>query len=153
MRYLFTITNHYIYWAEAILMEEMKAEDCPKAFLWHQTTRLGVTGDNTSERGRQFTFAIWERALQALENLLHLKTHHNIHLPMVWLNGHSTKGSAKGRAKQSKVDELPIVLKGTPLLSKIMLAPHQKTQCMTAACIALESFFRPLERLHWQLGF
>ena len=64
-RYLFTIIDRFTRWSEAIPMQEMKAEDCAKAFCRHWIARFGVPGDVTSDRGRQFTSELW-RGLNAI---------------------------------------------------------------------------------------
>ena len=57
--YLFTIIDRYTRWPEAIPMADATASSCAFALLSQHIARFGVPEDVTSDRGPQFTFALW----------------------------------------------------------------------------------------------
>lgn len=73
-RYLFTITDRFTKWPEAIPMQDMRASTCANAFLSGWISRFGVPDDVTSDRGTQFTGEVWTNLNQLLGAVAHRTT-------------------------------------------------------------------------------
>jgi hypothetical protein len=58
--YLFTMIDRHTRWIEAVPIPNMEASTCADAFIAGWVSRFGVPATVTSDRGRQFTSAIWE---------------------------------------------------------------------------------------------
>ncbi len=61
-RYLFTMIDRTSRWIEAVPLKDMEAATCADAFVATWVARFGVPAQLTSDRGRQFTSAIWTHA-------------------------------------------------------------------------------------------
>ena len=59
MTYLFTVIDRFTRWPEAVPLPDAQASTCASALLHHWVARFGVPEDITSDRGRQFTSALW----------------------------------------------------------------------------------------------
>ncbi len=57
--FLFTIIDRTSRWPEAILLASITAADCIKALFVDWVSRFGVPATITSDRGAQFTSALW----------------------------------------------------------------------------------------------
>jgi hypothetical protein len=68
-KYLFTIIDRSTRWVEAIPVKNMKAATIVDALVAGWVSRFGVPAVITSDRGVQFTSAVWE----ALCNRLHIQ--------------------------------------------------------------------------------
>ena len=112
--YLFTAIDRCSRWPEAFPMSNMSAESCVQAFLHGWISRFGVPLHLTSDRGSQFTSAIWT----ALSRQLGIKLHQtNAYHPqsngMVERLHRQLKASLMARLCNSTwMDELPWVLLG-----------------------------------------
>ena len=95
-------------------MQEMKAEDCAKAFLRHWIARYGVPGDLTSDRGRQFTSHLWQNLNVLLGISANTTTaYHPQANGMVERMHRQLKEALKARLTDSNwMNELPLVLLG-----------------------------------------
>ena len=71
--YLFTIIDRYTRWPEAIPMADATASSFAFALLSQHIARFGVPEDVTSDRGPQFTSALWT-ALNTLLGVQHHRT-------------------------------------------------------------------------------
>ena len=71
--YFFTIIDRYTRWPEAIPMADATASSCAFALLSQHIARFGVPEDVTSDRGPQFTSALWT-ALNTLLGVQHHRT-------------------------------------------------------------------------------
>ena len=58
-RYLFTLVDRSTRWVEAVPIKTMAAADCADAFIAAWVSRFGVPAALTSDRGAQFTAAVW----------------------------------------------------------------------------------------------
>ena len=72
--YLFTIIDRYTRWPEAIPMSDATADSCAHALLSHHIAQFGVPSDITSDRGPQFTSALWTSLSRLLGAQLHRTT-------------------------------------------------------------------------------
>ncbi len=72
--YLFTIIDRYTRWPEAIPMSDDTADSCARALLSHHIAQFGVPSDITSDRGPQFTSALWTSLSRLLGAQLHRTT-------------------------------------------------------------------------------
>jgi transposase InsO family protein len=68
-KYLFTIINRSTRWVEAIPVKNMEAATIADALVTSWVSRFGVPVVITSDRGTQFTSAVWEE----LGNRLHIQ--------------------------------------------------------------------------------
>jgi hypothetical protein len=71
--YLFTIIDRTSRWPEPIPLASITAADCARAFFAGWVSRFGVAATITSDRGAQFTSALWA-GLCSLLNIQHLPT-------------------------------------------------------------------------------
>ncbi len=71
--YLFTIIDRTTRWPEAFPLTSITAADCAAALLQGWIQRFGVPGIITSDRGPQFTSALWS-SLCSLLNISHTQT-------------------------------------------------------------------------------
>jgi hypothetical protein len=58
-RYLFTLVDRSTRWVEAVPIKTMVAADCADAFITAWVSRFGVPAALTSDRGAQYTAAVW----------------------------------------------------------------------------------------------
>jgi transposase InsO family protein len=65
-RYLFTVVDRSSRWLEALPMADMAASSCADALIAGWISRYGVPAQLTSDRGTQFTSAIWDALCQQL---------------------------------------------------------------------------------------
>ena len=71
--YLFTIVDRVSRWPEAIPLASTTADDCATALVQHWISRFGVPDTITSDRGPQFTSALWASLCSRL-NITHQPT-------------------------------------------------------------------------------
>jgi hypothetical protein len=71
--YLFTLVDRTTRWPEAYPLASITAADCAAALLQGWIQRFGVPGIITSDRGPQFTSALWS-SLCSLLNISHTQT-------------------------------------------------------------------------------
>jgi hypothetical protein len=71
--YLFTVIDRTTRWAEAVPLRSTAAADCAHALFRGWIARFGVPAAITSDRGSQFTSALWA-ALCGLLNIQHVQT-------------------------------------------------------------------------------
>ncbi len=71
--YLFTIIDRTSRWPEAILLASITAADCARALFAGWVSRFGVSATITSDRGAQFTSALWADLCSML-NIQHSPT-------------------------------------------------------------------------------
>ncbi len=57
--YLFTLVDRSTRWVEAVPIKTMSAVDCVDALITAWVSRFGVPANLTSDRGAQFTAAVW----------------------------------------------------------------------------------------------
>ena len=65
-RYLFTIIDRTTRWIEVIPLDKTTAADCTAALVAGWVARFGVPASLTSDRGPQFSGAIWGELCHAL---------------------------------------------------------------------------------------
>jgi hypothetical protein len=73
LTYLFTIIDRTSRWPEAILLASITTADCARALFAGWVSRFGVPATITSDRGVQFTSALWA-GLCSLLNIQHSPT-------------------------------------------------------------------------------
>jgi transposase InsO family protein len=64
--YLLTIIDRSTRWFEAVPLHNMEASTCVDAFIANWVVRFGVPGTVTTDRGAQFTSALWSSACTGL---------------------------------------------------------------------------------------
>ena len=112
--YLFTITDRFTRWPEAVPIQNAEATTCARALLRTWIARFGVPDSITSDQGPQFTSGLWRE----LHNVLvcsnkHTTAYHPQSNGMVERFHRSLKAALKARLLgPGWMDELPIVLLG-----------------------------------------
>ncbi len=71
--YLLTMVDRTTRWLEAAPLRTMEAAVCADAFIAAWVTRFGVPATVTTDRGRQFSSAVWSILCQRL-NIQHIET-------------------------------------------------------------------------------
>ena len=114
MTYLFTVIDRFTRWPEAVPLPDAQASTCATALLHHWVARFGVPEDITSDRGRQFTSALWTQLNSLLGiNANTTTAYHPQANGMVERLHRQLKASLKARTTSSNwFDELPMVLLG-----------------------------------------
>ncbi len=64
--YLLTIIDRSTRWFEAVPLKNMEASTCVDAFISSWVARFGVPGTVTTDRGTQFTSALWSSTCTSL---------------------------------------------------------------------------------------
>ena len=72
--YLLTIVDRSTRWPEATPLSDISAQTCAKALVANWVARFGLPSDITSDRGAQFTSALWGRMAELLGTKLHHTT-------------------------------------------------------------------------------
>ena len=57
--YIFTMVDRWSRWPEAIPVKDISATTCADALIRGWIARFGVPNNLTSDRGAQFTSALW----------------------------------------------------------------------------------------------
>ena len=111
---LLTAVDRFTRWPEAIPMPDATAVSCARALAQSWFSRFGVPTDMSSDRGKQFTSAIWAQISKLLGIKLHFTTaYHPQANGMVERFHRHLKSSLRARLKSPNwVDELPWVLLG-----------------------------------------
>jgi transposase InsO family protein len=65
--YIFTMVDRSTRWLEAVPLRTMEAKTCMEAFINTWVAYYGVPEAVTTDRGRQFTSALWEGLCQNLQ--------------------------------------------------------------------------------------
>lgn len=73
-RYLLTIIDRNTRWPEAIPIPNITTAECVHALVGGWISRFGVPGDMSSDRGSQFTSALWAETAKRLGVRLHRTT-------------------------------------------------------------------------------
>jgi len=112
--YLLTIIDRTTRWPEAFPLADITAASCARTFMSGWVARFGVPLTISSDRGRQFTSALWSSMADALGTSVHHTTsYHPQANGMVERFHRSLKTSLRTRLRGANwVDELPWVLLG-----------------------------------------
>ena len=73
-RYRLTMVDRFTRWPEAVPLKDATAHSCAQAFLATWISRFGIPAHLSSDRGPQFTSAIWASLYHALGIHLHHTT-------------------------------------------------------------------------------
>jgi hypothetical protein len=111
--YLFTIIDRTSRWPEAIPLSSITAADCARALFPGWVSRFGVPATITSDRGAQFTSALWA-GLCSLLNIQHSPTtaYHPQSNGLVERFHRRLKDALQSRAAAGWQDHLPWVMLG-----------------------------------------
>ena len=115
MRYLFTVVDRFTRWPEAIPMPDITAQTCTKTLIRFWISRFGIPDDLTSDRGRQFTSALWGELNRLLGIAASTTTsYHPQANGMVERLHRQLKAALRARLENNPnwMDELPLVLLG-----------------------------------------
>ena len=114
MTYLFTIVDRFTRWPEAIPLPNALAETCAETLCRQWVSRFGVPEDLTSDRGPQFTSAVWSECNELLGIASKpITSYHPQANGMVERLHRQLKGALKARLTDGNwMKELPMVLLG-----------------------------------------
>ena len=114
MTYIFTIIDRYSRWPEAIPISDCSASTCSKALVRHWISRFGVPDHVISDRGAQFTSALWKELATAFGIHHHTTTAYHPQANGIVERFHRhLKGALRARVSgPAWMDQLPIVLLG-----------------------------------------
>jgi cleavage and polyadenylation specificity factor subunit 1 len=112
--YLLTAIDRTTRWPEAFPLADITASSCANAFLLGWVARFGVPLEITSDRGRQFTSALWTAMAHSLGSQVHRTTaYHPQSNGIVERFHRSLKASLRARLQTTSwLQELPWVLLG-----------------------------------------
>jgi len=130
-RYLFTIIDRTTRWVEAVPLASTSAADCADALVAGWVARFGVPADLTSDRGAQFTSAIWGELCNRL-GIHHITTtaYHPEGNGMVERIHRRLKDALRARCSgQDWLSHLPWVLLG------VRAAPREDTAVSPAQAV------------------
>lgn len=129
--YLLTIIDRSTRWPEAIPLKDISSSECAKSLISCWISRFGVPLDITSDRGTQFTSALWNNMAQQLNIKIHRTTsYHPASNGMVERFHRTLKTALKARLQGPNwIDELPWVLLG------IRTTPKEDLQVSSAEMV------------------
>ena len=112
--YLFTVVDRHSRWLTAIPMRGITAVESAQAFLHGWVSLFGTPTDITSDRGRQFTSALWSALVNSLGASLHRTTSYHPQSNGIVERMHRTlKAALRARLTGPDwYDQLPWVLLG-----------------------------------------
>ena len=119
-RYLITIIDRNTWWPQAIRIPNITTVECVEALVGGWISRFGIPEDISSDRGSQFTSALWTEIAKRLGVKVHRTTafHHQTN-EMAERFHRSLKAALKARLTGNNwVEELPWVLLGLKTASK-----------------------------------
>ena len=112
--HLFTVIDRHTRWPEAVPLKDTSATECARELISIWVSRFGVPLHMTSDRGVQFTSAVWKPMSQSIGIQIHHTTsYHPQSNGLVERFHRSLKTSLKARLKGPNwIDELPWVMLG-----------------------------------------
>ena len=141
--HLFTIIDRTTRWPEAIPLFHTTTADCAQALISSWIARFGIPADITSDRGPQFTSALWTELANRLQIGVHRTTAYHPQSNGLVERFHRTmKTALKARLHNDNwVNELPWVLLG------IRTAPKEDIGVSSAELVYGETLTVPGEFL------
>ena len=126
--HLLTVVDRVTRWPEAIPLADITSAGCAKALISHWIARFGVPLDIVSDRGSQFTSALWSSVAQSLGTQLHHTTaYHPQSNGLVERFHRHLKSALRARLSGPNwMEQLPWVLLG------IRTAPKDDLSCSSA---------------------
>ncbi|RUS73921.1 hypothetical protein EGW08_018311 [Elysia chlorotica] len=142
--YLLTIIDRTTRWPEAIPINNTSTTECAKTLIRHWISRFGVPLDMTSDRGPQFTSALWTAIAEKLgTNIHHTCAYHPQSNGLVERFHRSLKAALKARLQGANwVDELHWVLLG------LRTVPKEDLETSSAELVYGEPLTVPGEFFH-----
>ena len=112
--YLFTAIDRYSRWPEAFPLHSITAEECAVQFLQGWVARFGLPLHITSDRGRQFTSALWNKLGETLGSTIHHTSAYHPQSNGIVERWHRTlKAALRARLTDPRwTEQLPWVLLG-----------------------------------------
>ena len=140
-RYLITIIDRNTRWPQAIPIPNITNVECVQALVGGWISRFGIPEDISSDRGSQFTSALWTEVAKRLGVKVHRTTAFQPQTNgMVERFHRSLKAALKARLTGNNwVEELPLVLLG------LKTAPKEDLGCSSAEIVYGEPLTAPGE--------
>ena len=137
--YLLTVIDRTTRWPEAFPIADITAATCARAFMRGWVARFGAPLIITSDRGRQFTSALWNAMATALGTEVHTTTSYHPQANGIVERFHRTlKASLRARLRGNNwIDELPWVLLG------LRSAPKEDLQASPAELVFGDNLLLP----------
>ena len=112
--YLLTCIDRFTRWPEAIPITNITAETVAQAFVSGWISRFGVPSTVTTDRGRQFESALWNKLMQLLgSKCIRTTSYHPIANGLIERFHRQLKASLKSHPNPTRwTDSLPMVLLG-----------------------------------------
>ena len=148
--HLLTIIDRTTRWPEAIPMVQTSTTDCAIALIRHWIARFGVPLDMRSDRGPQFTSALWNEVANKLGIQVHRTTAYHPQSNGLVERFHRTlKAALKARLQGPRwTDELPWVLLGLRTVPKEDLDTSSAELVYGEPLTVPGEFVNPNSRLH-----
>ena len=148
--HLLTIIDRTTRWPEAIPMVQTSTTDYVIALIRHWIARFGVLLDMTSDRGPQFTSALWNEVANKLGIQVHRTTAYHPQSNGLVERFHRTlKATLKARLQGPRwTDELPWVLLGLRIVPKEDLDTSSAELVYGEPLTVPGEFVNPNSRLH-----
>ncbi|KAK3734969.1 hypothetical protein RRG08_038991 [Elysia crispata] len=148
--HLLTIIDRTTRWPELIPMVQTSTTDCAIALIRHWIARFGVPLDMTSDRGPQFTSALWNEVANKLGIQVHRTTAYHPQSNGLVERFHRTlKAALKARLQGPRwTDELPWVLLGLRTVPKEDLDTSSAELVYGEPLTVPGEFVNPNSRLH-----
>ena len=148
--HLLTIIDRTTRWPEAIPIVQTSTTYCAIALIRHWIARFGVPLDMTSDRGPQFTSALWNEVANKLGIQVHRTTAYHPQSNGLVERFHRTlKAALKARLQGPRwTDELPSVLLGLRTVPKEDLDTSSAKLVYGEPLTVPGEFVNPNSRLH-----
>lgn len=139
--YLFTVIDRTTRWPEAFPLTDITSASCARVFTSGWVARFGIPLIITSDRGRQFTSALWAAMAESLGAQVHHTTSYHPQANGMVERFHRTlKASLRARLRDNNwLDELPWVLLG------LRTAPKEDLKSSPAELVFGDSLLLPGE--------
>ena len=105
--------DRFTRWPEVIPIPDIRAETVVAAFMLHWVAQFGVPHSITTDRGAQFTGALFETLLQTI-GCRHVRTtsYHPQSNGLIERFHRTLKNALRAVARDTWIDKLPLILLG-----------------------------------------
>ncbi|GFO41228.1 Pol polyprotein [Plakobranchus ocellatus] len=149
-RYLITIIDRNTRWPEAIPIPNITTAECVHALVGGWISRFGIPEDLSSDRGSQFTSALWTEMARRLGVKVHRTTAFQTQVNRMVERFHCTlKAALKARLTGNNwVEELPWVLLGLRTVLRENLG-YSSAELIYGEPLTVSGEFTPSQASPW----